>query len=248
MPSSQQAVITVPTQRRTLVRLLDVSVVYPDGTVGLSHADLCVSAGEVVVITGPSGAGKSTCLAAMAGRVPATSGTVLLDGAPVGPMGPAQLALWRRTTAFVAQDGRMLERRSIAENVAYAIEIARPDVHDVGRQVASVLDELGIGETADRQPRELSGGQRQRAALAQALAKRPAVLFADEPTVNLDPTTAAAVVAVIAAHCETGMACVAASHSEAAFAASATRRLYMTDGRVSAEPCGPPGTAEEPRK
>ena len=119
----------------------------------------------------------------------------------------------------------MLERRSVAENVAYAVQIARPDVHDAGSVARDLLAELGIAETGDRRPSELSGGQRQRAALAQALAKSPAALLVDEPTANLDPRTAAQVVAMIASHCRDRMACVVASHHDAQFAPSAARRL-----------------------
>jgi ABC-type lipoprotein export system ATPase subunit len=215
----------VPAQGRALVELSAVSVVYSDGTVGLSGADFRLVAGELVLVSGPSGAGKSTFLAAMSGRLPATSGSVLLGGAEAASMGAAELTAWRRSSAFVAQDAPMLERRTVAENVTYAVEIARPDVR-AGARAAEVLELLGIGETGDRRPSELSGGQRQRAALAQALAKSPAALFVDEPTANLDPRTASRVVAVIASHCQQGMACVVVGHHDAPFA----RRLHAGCG------------------
>jgi putative ABC transport system ATP-binding protein len=228
-----------PAHAAALVELRAVKVVYPDGTAGLSDADFRLNAGELVVVSGPSGAGKSTLLATMSGRLPASAGCVLLGGAAAASMGSAELVAWRRSTAFVAQGAPMLERRTVAENVAYALEIARPDVHDAGSVALEALDALGIGETGDRRPSELSGGQRQRAALAQALAKSPVALFVDEPTANLDPRTAAQVVAVIASHCQDRMACVAASHHDAQFASSAARRLWMCDGRLGAVPSRP---------
>jgi ABC-type lipoprotein export system ATPase subunit len=228
-----------PTHAGALVELRGVTVVYPDGTVGLSGADFRLDAGELVVVSGPSGAGKSTLLATMSGRLPTISGSVVLDGAEAASMGAAELAAWRRSTAFVAQGAPMLERRTVAENVAYALEIARPDVHDYRHVAQDVLEGLGIGETGDRWPSELSGGQRQRAALAQALAKSPVALFVDEPTANLDPRTAAQVVAEIASHCQHRMACVVASHHDAQFAPSAARLLWVSDGRLGTVPTSP---------
>ncbi len=232
----------LPSHAGALVELCDVTVVYPDGTVGLAEADFRLNAGELVVVSGPSGAGKSTLLAAMSGRQPASSGSVLLDGTDAATMGAAEIAAWRRSIGFVAQGAPMIERRTVAENVAYALEITRPDDHDAGSVALEVLERLGIGETGDRRPSELSGGQRQRAALAQALAKSPAALFVDEPTANLDPRTAAQVVAVIASHCRDRMACVVASHHDAQFAMSAARRLWVSDGRLGAVPSKPYGT------
>jgi ABC-type lipoprotein export system ATPase subunit len=228
-----------PTQVGALVELRAVTVVYPDGTVGLSGADFRLDAGELVVVSGPSGAGKSTLLAAMSGQVPASAGSVLLDGAEAASMGAGELAAWRRSTAFVAQGAPMLERRTVAENVAYALEIAQPDADDAGSVALEVLDALGIGETGDRRPSQLSGGQLQRAALAQALAKSPVALFVDEPTANLGPRTAAQVVAVIASRCQGRMACVVASHHDAQFASPAARRLWVSDGRLGAVPSRP---------
>ena len=222
-----------------LVELRGVSVLYPDGSVGLSAADFRLQAGELVVVTGVSGAGKSTFLAAMSGRLPATTGSVLLDGVEVGSMPAAQLATWRRKTAFVAQAAPMLERRSVAENAAYSFELGQPGNLDSGRKVLELLEMLGIAETAARRPSELSGGQRQRAALAQGLAKAPTALFLDEPTANLDRGSAALVEQLISARCQSGMACVVASHDQAAFASLKPRRLWVSDGRVSATASGP---------
>jgi ABC-type lipoprotein export system ATPase subunit len=231
-------------QRGALVALSAVSVVYRAGTVGLSGADFRLLAGELVLVSGPSGAGKSTFLAVMSGRLRATSGSVLLNGAEAASMGATERAAWRRSSAFVAQDAPMLERRTVAENVTYALEISRPNVHADARAL-EVLERLGIGETGDRRPSELSGGQRQRAALAQALAKSPAALFVDEPTANLDPRTASEVVAVIASHCQAGMACVVVGHHDAPFATSASRRLWVNEGRVRAVPYRPYETLTE---
>jgi ABC-type lipoprotein export system ATPase subunit len=228
-----------PRDAGALVELRAVTVVYPDGTVGLVGADFHLDAGELVVVSGPSGAGKSTLLATISGRLAASSGSVLLDGAEAASMGAAELAAWRRSTAFVAQGAPMLERRTVVENVAYALEIAQPNVHYARSAALEVLDALGIGETGDRRPSELSGGQLQRAALAQGLAKSPVVLFVDEPTANLDPSTAAQLVRVIASYCQDRMACVVASHHDAQFASSAARRIWVSDGRLGAVPARP---------
>jgi ABC-type ATPase involved in cell division len=213
-----------------------VSVVYPDGTTGLDTADLRVHAGELVMLTGPSGAGKSTCLAVLSGRMRPTSGTVLLDGADAGRLGRRGRAAWRRRSALVVQDLRLLERRTVRENVATAAEIGAPGgtAADIERRVAALLDRLGLAETADRRPSAISGGQRQRVTLAQALVRAPDLLCADEPTANLDPATATLVADLIDEHRRAGMACVVATHRTRTFAGVATRHVALVGGRLLA--------------
>jgi cell division transport system ATP-binding protein len=217
-----------------LAELRAVSVVYPNGAVGLCAMDLTINSAELIVLSGRSGSGKSTCLGALSGRLDIESGSVVIRGRLLRDLNREELRIWRQHSAYVAQDAPMLERRTVAENLAYAVEIAQPNDVDAHAEIDCLLERLAIADTADRRPSELSGGERQRAALAQGLAKRPAILFADEPTANLDPTTAASVVATIAQYCGQGMACLAASHSPAVFA-KVGRHISMAEGRVVSE-------------
>ena len=211
-----------------------MTVRYGNGTVGVSDIDFCVDSGEMVVLVGPSGAGKSTCLAVMSARAEATSGSVFIGGVDVNDLGRAGLARWRRATGFVIQDGRLLERRTVRENIAYGAEIAQPDVCsvDIDRRVTDMLARLGISEIANRLPSEVSGGERHRTALAQALIKQPRILFADEPTANVDPATASMLAAVLDEYRHGGMACVMASHNETAFTGLITRQVRLHAGKI----------------
>ena len=237
MPAARIANVGAAPRGPTLVELLAVSVLYPDGSVGPLGGRLPLGAGgagggergfwcgEIDVPGGNerTATGHFGRCAPRRGR-----GQHHDDGPADGLAAP---------DCFRGSAAPMLERRSVAENVAYALEVARPDTRDISFQVPGILEVLGIGEAAARWPSELSGGQRQRAALAQGLAKAPSALFLDEPTSNLDLGAAALVEEVIAARCQAGMACVVASHDEDSFASS-PRRLWVSEGRVTALPSG----------
>ncbi len=159
----------------------------PDGTVLdiLSPIDLQVNAGEVVAILGPSGSGKSTLLGLLAGLDQPTAGRVTLLGHDLGQMDEdARAALRAGRVGFVFQSFQLLPGMTALENVALPLQIGRrPGARE---EAAALLREVGLGERLSHLPRQLSGGEQQRVALARAFAGDPAVLFADEPTGNLD--------------------------------------------------------------
>ena len=197
---------------------------YGDSVV-FSHVSLAVTPGEFVAIVGESGVGKSTLLNCMAGLDSWNEGTVTLMGIDLGSLPDDQRALLRRRhVGFVFQAFHVLPHLDVAQNVALPLLLL--GISDSAR-VNAMLEAVGLAGLGARLPQQLSGGQLQRVAIARALVHRPSLLLADEPTGNLDPTTAAKVMdALIAQTREHGASLVLVTHSEAA-ASRADRVLYL---------------------
>ena len=191
-----------------------------------SNVSLDVAPGEFVAIVGESGVGKSTLLNCMAGLDSWDEGSVVLNGADLGAMNDDQRALLRRRhVGFVFQAFHVLPHLDVAQNVALPLLLlGEPD----DARVEALLEAVGLGGLGKRLPQQLSGGQLQRVAIARALIHRPGLLLADEPTGNLDPTTAAKVMdALVAQTREHGASMVLVTHSQAA-AARADRVLHLS--------------------
>ena len=207
------------------LRIHQLSKHYGDVAV-FRDVSLQVARGEFVAIVGESGVGKSTLLNCMAGLDSWDSGSVTLDGTDIGALSDDQRALLRREkVGFVFQAFHVLPHLDVAQNVALPLLLlGQPD----DGRVQAMLDAVGLNGLGARLPQQLSGGQLQRVAIARALVHRPSLLLADEPTGNLDPTTAAKVMdALIAQAREHGAALVLVTHSETA-AARADRVLHLS--------------------
>ena len=204
---------------------------YGDATV-FGNVSLTVAAGEFVAIVGESGVGKSTLLNCMAGLDHWDAGRVLHDDTDLGTLDAEARAVWRRkNVGFVFQAFHVLPHLDVAQNVGLPLMLLGQ--HKGARQAESrervqqMLTLVGLGEYGARLPQQLSGGQLQRVAIARALVHRPALLLADEPTGNLDPSTAARVMDVLIAQTrEHGASLVLVTHSATA-AARADRVLHL---------------------
>ncbi len=197
----------------------------------LRGIDLSVSAGETVALLGPSGSGKSSLMAVLAGLERATSGSIETGGADFGTMSEDQLALARRgRIGVILQAFHLLPTMTALENVAVPLELAgKKDAFDRAREE---LVTVGLGERTGHYPVQLSGGEQQRVAIARALAPRPAIIFADEPTGNLDATTGESIMDLIfARQAETGSTLFVITHDEK-LAARCARVVTMRDGVI----------------
>ena len=197
-------------------------------SVVFEHVSLDVADGEFVAIVGESGVGKSTLLNCMAGLDNWDTGTVRHDDIDIGALDAEARALWRRRqVGFVFQAFHVLPHLDVAQNVGLPLMLLGRRGAEEHARVAQMLDVVGLSGLGARLPQQLSGGQLQRVAIARALVHRPALLLADEPTGNLDPTTAAKVMDVLLAQTrEHGASLVLVTHSEAA-AARADRVLHL---------------------
>jgi putative ABC transport system ATP-binding protein len=177
-----------------------------------------VDPGEFVAIVGQSGVGKSTLLNCLAGLDHWDAGSVTIDGTDLGTLDDTGRALWRREhVGFIFQAFHVLPHLDVAQNVALPLMLLGRTGTEAAARVASVLDAVGLGGLGDRLPQQLSGGQLQRVAIARALVHRPKLLFADEPTGNLDPGTATLVLDVLIAQAhDQGASLILVTHSDAA--------------------------------
>jgi ABC-type lipoprotein export system ATPase subunit len=217
-----------------MIVLRDVSKVYPSakGEVrALDGVSLEIAAGEFVAVRGPSGCGKSTLLALAGGLALPTSGSVEVAGENISAMSASLRAAYRAANVgFVFQMFHLLPYLNVLDNVLVA---ANNGVHDANRAEAGrLLESFGMGERLTHRPAELSAGERQRVAMARALLNRPQLLLADEPTGNLDPKNAAAVLELIAAFHRQGGTVLLVTHDEQA-AAFARRTIELERGRLA---------------
>jgi putative ABC transport system ATP-binding protein len=200
----------------------------------LRGVSLDVGRGELTAIMGPSGSGKSTLMHILAGLDRPTSGDVFLDGTSIATLGDTDLTkLRRRHIGFVFQFFNLLPMLTAEENIVLPLELAGQKRD--GGWVDEVIDKVGLGDRRTHRPAELSGGQQQRVAIARALVSRPTVVFADEPTGNLDSKTSGEILELLRDSVATyGQTTVMVTHDPAA-AAIAGRVLFLVDGRVVRE-------------
>lgn len=199
----------------------------------VDDVSLSVAAGEFVALTGRSGSGKTTLINIIAGLDKPSSGEVQIDGKRVDTMSGGELNdLRRHKLGFIFQSFGLLPLLSAQENVELPLRIAGFGHGDRVKRARRVLDMVGLGKRADHRPYELSGGEQQRVAIARAVAGRPTLVFADEPTGNLDGATGAAIIDLLfARQAETGAALVIITH-DPALGDRCDRVVRMADGRI----------------
>ena len=220
--------------RETIVSARGLTRIFGEGeaeVTALKEADLQIRAGEFTAIMGPSGSGKSTLMHLLAGLDKPSSGTVRLAGAEIGELNDKQLTLLRRDqVGFIFQSFNLLPVLTAGENIDLPLSIAgnKPDPE----WRAKVVDSMGIEDRLTHRPSELSGGQQQRVAVARALLPKPAVVFADEPTGNLDSASGQEVLELLRRSVqEMGQTIVMVTHDPAA-AAVADRLILLKDGQI----------------
>ncbi|MFF4420255.1 ABC transporter ATP-binding protein [Streptomyces sp. NPDC001549] len=198
----------------------------------LRGIDLSVFPGELVAVMGPSGSGKSTLLTLAGGLDTPSSGRVIVEGTDITAASRKQLAaLRRRSIGYVFQDYNLIPALTAAENVALPRELDGTSARKARASALAALEEMGLGQLADRFPDEMSGGQQQRVAIARALVGDRRLVLADEPTGALDSETGESVLALLRARCDAGAAGILVTH-EPRFAAWADRVVFLRDGSV----------------
>ena len=170
-----------------MIRLTDIHKEYQNGTKALKGVSLQIDDGEFVFLVGPSGSGKSTIIKLITAEIEATRGKLMVNGYNLRDISEKQIPLMRRTIGVVFQDFRLIEKKTVYENIEVAMRAVGATTREIQRRIPYVLDLVGLMGKGGRLPTQLSGGEQQRVAIARALANNPSVIIADEPTGNLDP-------------------------------------------------------------
>ena len=169
-----------------MIRLSDVVKEYESGTTALKGISLRIEDGEFVFLVGPSGSGKSTIIKLLTGEIVPTSGQIAVNGFSLTNIAERQIPLLRRSVGVIFQDFRLIEKKTVYENLSFAMRAVGSSPREIKKRIPYVLELVGLEEKTDRYPNELSGGEQQRVAIARALINNPTII-ADEPTGNLDP-------------------------------------------------------------
>ena len=218
-----------------MIQLFHVYSQYQGEAPALADVSLHVHKGEFVFVTGPSGAGKSTLTRLIFCAERATRGQVLVFGRNLAKVKPSQVPLLRRSIGVVFQDFKLLPYRTVAENVAFPLEVRGTPAREVQRRVSTMLRSLGLELKADKFPLSLSGGEQQRAAVARALVGDPALLLADEPTGNLDPERTVEVMDLLHGANARGTTVLVATHDRTLLTRYKKRVIALDRGCVVAD-------------
>lgn len=204
----------------------------------LNRVSLHISGGEFVSVIGASGAGKSTFINLLIGALRPTSGTVTVDGLAVGELNDEELALYLRRLGIVFQDYKLLPKKTVSENVAFALEVCGATNEEIARRVPEVLEIVGLANRAHAFPAQLSGGERQRVGIARALAHEPALIIADEPTGNLDPSTGQGIIDLLQDINATGATVILATHDAGVVNKLQKRVIQLEGGKLISDRVG----------
>ena len=215
-----------------MVQLTDVFKSYENGTKALKGVSLKIEDGEFVFLVGPSGSGKTTIIKLLTGEVAPSDGTVMVNGYNLGKLRLSKMPYMRRTLGVVFQDFRLLEEKTVYENVAFAMHVIGASTKEIRRRVPYVLELVGLDTKARRKPHELSGGEQQRVAIARAIVNNPRIIIADEPTGNLDPARSLEIMMLLEKINELGTTVLVVTHEKELVNNFAKRVVAIDGGRI----------------
>lgn len=218
---------------RAVIRMSDVSMEYDNGVRAVKRATLRIDEGEFVFLVGPSGSGKSTLIKLITGEVRPTAGRIVVNNYNMSTIKKREIPYLRRTLGVVFQDFRLIEKKTVYENVAFAMRAVGANNRAIKKRVPYVLDLVGLADKADTRPLELSGGEQQRVAIARALASGTELILADEPTGNLDSENSRNIVEILRSLAHDENRCVIVVTHDPEVAAAADVRLNMCDGKLT---------------
>ena len=216
-----------------MITFENVSKVYSTSTrPALDKVSFEIEDGEFVFLIGPSGSGKSTFLQLMVRETNVSSGDIYFGDFHVNTLKGREVNRLRQSIGYVFQDFRLLPKLNVYDNVAFALEVIGKRKTRIAKQVPEVLDMVGLGAKQHRMPHELSGGEQQRVAIARAFVNRPKLLLADEPTGNLDPSTAAEIMALLTKINRRGTTVVMSTHNARAVNEARQRVIELHNGTL----------------
>ncbi len=212
--------------------MMNVTKKYNKGITAINNLSIQIHDGEFVYVVGPSGAGKSTFIKMMYREEKATKGRIRIGKYDLMKIRDRQIAYLRRYVGVVFQDFKLLEHKTVYENVAYAMEVIEKSPREIKRRVEEVLDLVNLKHRMNNFPNELSGGEQQRVAIARAIVNTPGILIADEPTGNLDPDTSMEIMDILERINEQGTTIVMATHNSQIVNEKKHRVLAIERGQI----------------
>jgi cell division transport system ATP-binding protein len=215
-----------------MIHFENVTKRYSEGRAALHNVSLELPSGEFAFLTGHSGAGKSTLLKLIALIERPTRGQVFVDGRNIGRLAPRQVPQHRRKIGIVFQDNKLLEDRPAFDNVALPLVIAGFNRREIARRTRAALDQVGLLDKVGSAPRRLSAGEQQRVGIARAIASKPKLLIADEPTGNLDPELSLGIMNLFRRLNEVGVTMLIATHDLTLLEQLDARKIELADGEV----------------
>ena len=218
-----------------LIELVNVYKKYKNGLEALKGVSLKIHKGEFVFIVGTSGSGKSTLMKLLLREEEATNGLVRVGDFNITSMKRKMIPYLRRSLGIVFQDFRLLQDKTIYENISFAMRIVEASPREIRRQVPMMLALVGLSRKANQYPHQLSGGEQQRVAIARALVNNPTVLLADEPTGNLDPETSQDIMNLINEINHRGTTVIVATHAREIVDSMKKRVVVIDKGRIASD-------------
>ena len=215
-----------------MVIFKDVFKTYENGTKALRGVSFEIPDGEFCFLVGPSGSGKTTIIKLITGEIAPMDGTVQVNGYDMGNIRFSKMPYVRRTLGVVFQDFRLIEDKTVYDNVAFAMRVVGAPNSEIRRRVPYVLELVGLEGTSRRRPQELSGGEQQRVAIARALVNNPDLIIADEPTGNLDPARSLEIMMLLEKINELGTTVLVVTHEKELVNSFSKRVIAIDEGRV----------------
>ena len=215
-----------------MIEMMNVTKKYNKGITAINNLSIQIKDGEFVYVVGPSGAGKSTFIKMMYREEKATKGRIRVGKYDLMKIKDRQIPFLRRYVGVVFQDFKLLQHKTVYENVAYAMEVIEKSPREIKRRVQEVLELVNLKHRVDNFPNELSGGEQQRVAIARAIVNTPGILIADEPTGNLDPETSMEIMDILERINEQGTTIVMATHNSQIVNEKKHRVIAIENGQI----------------
>ena len=218
-----------------MIRFNNVRKTYPNGTQALKGLSFELKDGAFAFLVGPSGAGKSTILSLLTAEEPISGGSLMVNGYNLNTIRPGQVPYLRRSLGIVFQDFRLIPKKTVYENMAFAMRVVGASPREMRRRIPYVLDLVGLTGKENNMPDELSGGEQQRVAIARALVNNPSTIIADEPTGNLDPDRSMEIMSLLERINALGTTMLVVTHEKGLVNHFNKRVIHIEDGVVASD-------------
>ncbi len=215
-----------------MIEFKDVSKIYKNKFTAVENINLKIEEGSFSFIVGKSGAGKTTLIKLLIKEVEPTSGIIIFNSLDITKLNNRLIPINRRKIGVIFQDFRLLENKTVYENIAFAMEVVGHSSRTIRREIPTVLSMVGLSDKANNYPNELAGGEQQRIAIARAVANKPKVIIADEPTGNLDPETSFEIMKIFKEINRRGTTLIMATHDRDIVDIMKKRVIELKNGRI----------------